>query len=185
MAIFELCQYYIQWSIYPRSLKRLNISKTWERLMEFSPKAIFIISYVSEQVFATFWQKLMHTRCSLFSVIPNEATTQSLPFFIWDRMRLREARARVPTANKSRLVRTHTEEASSLGAHSYRKTYILIVYSTLHVYGPFHKECLIKIIHLQHQLQDIKRFDYNFKLFYLCVIYVLYKFWITLPENDP
>jgi hypothetical protein len=125
--------------------------------MESSPKAIPIISYVSEQVFPTFWQKLMHTP-SLFSVIPNATTTQTLSFFIWDRMRLREARARVPTANRSRLLRTRSEEVASLVAHSYRKTYILNDYSTLHVYDPFHMECLIKITHLHHQFQGIKRF---------------------------
>jgi hypothetical protein len=41
-------------------LKRRHHSKTWARLMETSPKAILITSYVSVQVFPRFWQNLMH-----------------------------------------------------------------------------------------------------------------------------
>lgn len=116
----------------------------------------------------------MHTP-SLFSVIPNATTTQTLPFFFWYRMRLREGRARDPTANRSRLVRRRSEGAASLGAHSYRKTYILNDYSTLHLYEPFHKECLIKRIYGTN-FRTSSDFDTILKYFYLCIIYVLFKF---------
>ena len=45
--------------------------------------------------------------------------THALPFFIWYHMRLREARVRVLTADRSRHVRTCCEETASLSASSY------------------------------------------------------------------
>lgn len=44
------------------------------------------------------------------------------PIFIWDHLRLREARARVPPANMDRYIRVPFEEAASLGALSYQRT---------------------------------------------------------------
>jgi hypothetical protein len=44
----------------------------------------------------------MHTSCSVFSIILSATTTQTLPFFVWGGMRIKRARARVPSANSSR-----------------------------------------------------------------------------------
>jgi hypothetical protein len=43
------------------------------------------------------------------------------PIFIWDHLRLREARARVPPANRDRYIRVCSEEAASLSALSYQR----------------------------------------------------------------
>jgi hypothetical protein len=56
--------------------------------MEASLKAILIISYIRVQVSFRFWQNLTDTRCSVFSVILNATTTQTLLFFFilrWQR----------------------------------------------------------------------------------------------------
>ena len=66
--------------------------RNWVQLMEFSPKAILSISYVSVQVSCRFWQNLMHTHCSVFSVVRSATATQRFQLFIWGRMRLRIAR---------------------------------------------------------------------------------------------
>jgi hypothetical protein len=160
MAIFELCQYDIQWSIYPpffKTAKHLNNLRTTDGIL-YEGHFHHVLSFWASTCIPYFLTKINAHSCSRSFRMP---------------------------ANRLRLVGTRSEEAASLGADSCRKTYRLNDYSTLHVYDPFHKECLIKIMHLQHQLQDIKRFEYNFKLFYLCIIYFLYKFWCTLPEDDP
>jgi hypothetical protein len=87
--------------------------------MESSLKAILVTSYVSVQVFPSFLQKVMHTYSSIFFIIQIWWWHCTLPLFIWDHMRLREARVRVLAANRSRHVRTYSKEAVSLGANSY------------------------------------------------------------------
>jgi hypothetical protein len=69
--------------------------------------------------FLHFDKNLMHTR-SVFSAILS-AATQTLPFFIYSGMRIRKARRKVPSANRSRHARTRSQGATSLGDRSHRR----------------------------------------------------------------
>jgi hypothetical protein len=62
-----------------------------------------------------------HNAHSLFHFLhhSNIMRMHTLLFFIWDCLRLREARVQVLTANRSRHVRTCCEEAASVGASWY------------------------------------------------------------------
>jgi hypothetical protein len=61
----------------------------------------------------------MKTSCSISSMILNATTTWTLPFFIWNHIRLREVTASVPSANRSRHVRTRSQDTTSLDTRSY------------------------------------------------------------------